>query len=186
MTIPSTNNTHQLPNWLIHCLQILANPPSPSFESSIDVVVEVLRKYESEDPRNTNLVMKLIPELMALQSPFLQTTDEDAILGYCRVFTEMGESFMSLLLDPSQLNQISLVSLVLQCAMVEDKGTACITMNFWYRFVGGLEQLEPYEFRQGKVDYYYEVSMEEMLFMRGCFFRERFFSFNSIIPYSYL
>ncbi|GMH53686.1 hypothetical protein TL16_g01502 [Triparma laevis f. inornata] len=159
MTIPSTNNTHQLPNWLTHCLEILANPPPPSFESSIDVVVEVLRKYESEDPRNTNLVMKLIPELMALQSPFLQTTDEDAILGYCRVFTEMGESFMSLLLDPSQLNQISLVSLVLQCAMVEDKGTACITMNFWYRFVGGLEQLEPYEFRQGKVDYYYELLM---------------------------
>ena len=33
-------------------------------------------------------------------------------------------------------------------------------MNFWYRFVGGLEVLEPYDFRQQKVDYFYPLLMQ--------------------------
>ncbi|GMH87310.1 hypothetical protein TrVE_jg2232 [Triparma verrucosa] len=161
MTVPGPSNTETLPNWLGNCLEILATPESGYFESAVDVVVEVLRKYESEDPRNVPLVMLLIPSLMSLTSPFtLHSHDEDKVLAYVRVFTEMGESFLSLLLDPKEMNQVMLVELVLKCASIPDKSTACITMNFWYRFVGGLEVLEPYDFRQQKVDYFYPLLMQ--------------------------
>ena len=48
MTVPGPSNTETLPNWLGNCLEILATPESGYFESAVDVVVEVLRKYESE------------------------------------------------------------------------------------------------------------------------------------------
>ena len=70
-----------------------------------------------KDPRNVPLVMLLIPSLMSLTSPFtLHSHDEDKVLAYVRVFTEMGESFLSLLLDPKEMNQVMLVELVLKCA----------------------------------------------------------------------
>ena len=57
----------------------------------------------------------------------------------------------SLLLE---MNQSSLVELVLTCSNINDKEISGITLHFWYRFVIGLEELEPFEFRQIKIDYF--------------------------------
>jgi transportin-3 len=133
------------------------------FENSVDVIVEVLRSYESDHPKNLGLVQQMIPAIMSLQPRFqaaLSSGDDDAIRAYCRIFTEMGESYMSLLMDPQDLNQIALVKLVLQCAAIADKEVACITMNFWYRFVYCLENIPDMRFRQVKVDYFQPLLIE--------------------------
>ncbi|GMI19081.1 hypothetical protein TeGR_g7551, partial [Tetraparma gracilis] len=132
--------------------------PSPAlFEAATDVLVEILRSYESEHRANAALVQKMIPAVMSLDPAFraaLAAEDEDSVRAYCRIFTEMAESYMSLLMDAQDLGQVELVRLVLRCAAVPEQDAACITMNFWYRFVDSLETLEPYEFRQMKIDYF--------------------------------
>ncbi|KAL7536651.1 hypothetical protein ACHAXR_009842 [Thalassiosira sp. AJA248-18] len=134
------------------------------FELAVDVVVELLRTYPSERRGVEGLVRAIIPRVMALgqpsdniqqQSPFqkaIQEEDEDGMRGYCRIFTEMGESYLSLILSHEEMNQASLVELVLACSSVPDKEIAGITLHFWYRFVMGLEELEPFEYRQIKID----------------------------------
>jgi len=88
-------------------------------------------------------------------SPFqksIQEEDEDGMRGYCRIFTEMGESYSSLILSHEEMNQGALVELVLRCSAIPDPDIAGITLHFWYRFVMGLEELEPFEYRQIKID----------------------------------
>mmetsp|Transcript_833 Transcript_833/g.1438 ORF Transcript_833/g.1438 Transcript_833/m.1438 type:complete len:1018 (+) Transcript_833:1952-5005(+) len=131
------------------------------FELSVDVVIEILRCYPSDNPANMGLVQKLIPLIMDLggesHSPFqkaLRLEDEDSLRDYCRIFTEMGESYMSLIVHHEDLNQVKLVNLVLACSAIPDNDIATITLHFWYRFVSCLEDTEPYEYRQLQIDNY--------------------------------
>ena len=145
---------------------LLTDSVRGGFELAVDVVVELLRTYPSDRRGVEGLVRAIIPRVMALggdhtgsnanqQSPFqkaVREEDEDGMRGYCRIFTEMGESYLSLILSHENMNQESLVELVLQCSGIPDKEIAGITLHFWYRFVMGLEDLEPFEYRQIKID----------------------------------
>jgi len=141
------------------------------FELAVDVVVEVLRCYPSDRRENVGLVQKLIPLIMPLgagaigiageqqqqqkNGPFqvaIQEQDEDGMRAYCRIFTEMGESYMSLIMHHEDMNQKQLVDLVLACSAIPNDEIANITLNFWYRFITWMEDLEPYEYRQLQVD----------------------------------
>mmetsp|Transcript_5376 Transcript_5376/g.15682 ORF Transcript_5376/g.15682 Transcript_5376/m.15682 type:complete len:1111 (-) Transcript_5376:959-4291(-) len=148
------------------------------FEVAVDVVVEVLRMYPSDRPVNEGLVMRMIPLAMNLgrkgatavaagaavpaaptadDGPFrcaLHEKDEDLLRGYCRIFTEMGESYISLIVSHEEMNQERLVDLVLDCAEIPDKEIANITLHFWYKFVSWLESLEPLEYRYHMIDHY--------------------------------
>lgn len=124
--------------------------------------MELLRTYPSDRRGNEGLILSIIPKAMALGhdsggslSPFqksIQEEDEDGMRGYCRIFTEMGESYSSLILSHEEMNQGALVELVLRCSAIPDPDIAGITLHFWYRFVMGLEELEPFEYRQIKID----------------------------------
>jgi hypothetical protein len=104
------------------------------FELSVDVIIEILRCYPSDSEWNVGLVQKMIPLVMALAeqqsqqqhlSPFqkaLQNEDEDGMRAFCRIFTEMGESYMSLIMHHEDLNQVALVELVLNCSALPDHG----------------------------------------------------------------
>ena len=99
------------------------------FEISVDVIIEIIRCYPSDRRENMVLVQKFIPLLMALgndhSSPFrkaVQEEDEDGVRDYCRIFTEMGESYMSLIMHHEDLNQAQLVDLVLDCSAIPDNG----------------------------------------------------------------
>ena len=119
--------------------------------------------YESDHPSNAGLVQKMVPAIMNLKPRFqaaLSGGDEDTVRAYCRIFTEMGESYMSLLMDQQDLNQALLVQVVLECAAVPDQDSACITMNFWYRFINCLENIHDLRFRQMKVDYFQPMLVE--------------------------
>ena len=158
--------------WLF---DLLTDSNRGGFELAVDVVVELLRTYPSHRRGVEGLVRAIIPRVMALgeelpppqqqlqhpttttrtKSPFqksIEEEDEDGMRGYCRLFTEMAESYLSLILSHEEMNQAALVELVLQCSSISDKDIAGITLHFWYRFVIGLEELEPFEYRQIKID----------------------------------
>jgi transportin-3 len=96
---------------------LLTDSTNGGFEMAVDVVVEMMRSYTSEQITDTNNA--------ALQSPFQKAIleeDEDGMRGYCRIFTEMGESYLSLILSHENMNQEALVELVLRCSNIPDKG----------------------------------------------------------------
>lgn len=131
----------------------LVNPSE--MELATDVIVEILRMYPSHNWGNKELVQKMIPLLSEL--PFdqaLASDDEDILRSYCRIITEMGESYMSLILSMGNAEASQLLDWVIRCSGIKEKELASITLHFWYRLVLDLEAIEPYEYRQDLVDRY--------------------------------
>jgi transportin-3 len=124
-------------------------------ELASDVIVEILRMYPSHHYGNEGLVRHMIPLLSSLPlDEALQSDDEDVLRAYCRVVTEMGESYMSLILSPQYLEASQLVSWVLKCSGMANQEIASITLHFWYRLVMDLESVDPYDWRQELIDAY--------------------------------
>ena len=88
-----------------------------TFEHAVDVLVEVLRCYDSAQA-NMPIVRVMVPRVMALKPRFVAARDEDddTAKGLCRLFTEMGEAYMSLITSEQDFNQMAVVELVLTCA----------------------------------------------------------------------
>jgi len=131
-----------------------------------DVVVEILRMYPSNHGSNEPLVQTMLPLLfqrLPLEAA-LKSDDEDVWKAYCRIVTEMGESYMSLILSnrattaahnaQAQYAPRHLVDWVLQCSKITETEIANITLHFWYRMVMDLEGTDPYEWRQELIDLY--------------------------------
>jgi transportin-3 len=126
-----------------------------NLEIAVDVLVEILRMYPSHHDANQGLVQKMIPLLSNLPlDQALHSEDEDVLRAYCRIVTEMGESYMSLILSSQHAQASQLVEWVLRCSGIPETEIASITLHFWYRMVLDLETIEPYDFRQDLVDRY--------------------------------
>eukprot|EP00903_Cladosiphon_okamuranus_P011653 g10961.t1 len=120
------------------------------FETAVDLLVEVLRKYKTS---NLLIVQLMVPKAMALEAAYTKAVEEedvDVARGLCRVFTEMGEAYMDLIMAPDDRGQLKLVQLVLMCTANPDKDIAVIPLYFWYRFCRNLETLEPPELRKAR------------------------------------
>lgn len=126
-----------------------------TMELAADVIIETYRMYPSYAPSNQSLVQKMIP--LSSNLPFdqaLASNDEDVLRTYCRVITEMAESYMSLILSTQFQEASKLVEWVLRCSAIPEIEISSITLHFWYRMVLDLESIEPYEFRQDLIDSY--------------------------------
>lgn len=152
-----------LVDWLFQILQITQEDRlkmNDVFDLAVDATVDVLRCYPSTSQECIGLVQKIIPLVMALGDPNLYSPfqravadeDEDSMRAYCRIFTEMGESYISLILHYEDMNQAALVDLILACSALPDNDIAAITLNFWYQFITGIEDIEPYQYRQVLID----------------------------------
>jgi len=64
---------------------------------------------------------------------------EEVARGLIRVFVEMAERYMELILGPMDMNQAQVVELVLHCAMHPSRELARITFYFWYKLAEGLQ-----------------------------------------------
>lgn len=135
-------------------VQALRNPQY--LEPASDVVVQILRMYPSHHYGNEQLVSRMIPMLSSLPlQEALQSDDEDVLQAYCRVITEMGEAYLSIVLsmDHTEVSR-QMVSAILQCSRTSYHEIASITLHFWYRFIMDLETVEPFEWRQDLIDLY--------------------------------
>ena len=119
----------QLLDWIFTLLQAGDVHGGETFELAVDVIIEILRCYPSNNAHHTGLVHRLIPLVMALGTgeasvfqKMIREEDEDGMRAYCRIFTEMGESYMSLIMHHEDLNQVALVDLVLACSAIPDNG----------------------------------------------------------------
>jgi transportin-3 len=137
-------------------VQKLAQAEVETLEAATDVVVEILRMYPSHHSPNEQLVRTMIPLLSHLPlEQALSSDDEDIQRAYCRVVTEMGESYLTWLLSPDFEQASQLVTWILQCAgQISDVEISSITLHFWYRFVTDMEIIEPDRWRQELIDAY--------------------------------
>ncbi|CAM9473964.1 unnamed protein product [Scytosiphon promiscuus] len=120
------------------------------FETAVDVLVEVLRKFKTS---NFLIVQLMVPKAMPLEAAYAKAVEEednDVARGLCRLFTEMGEAYMDVIMAPDDRGQLKLVQLVLMCTSHPDREIATIPLYFWYRFCWTLESLEPAELRTAR------------------------------------
>jgi transportin-3 len=132
------------------CIQALQSPET--MEVAIDVLVELLRMYPSHVLQNYALVNVLLPKLLALpMEQALTSDDEDVVRGYCRIMTELGESYLSIVCEnPAH----AIVERVLKCTLIQERVFASMTLHFWFRFAGELENIASLRRRQELVDSY--------------------------------
>jgi len=130
---PAALAAHPLLPLALDTLGSAAAVPEGVTEGSVDLVVEVLRRYDSR-AEHMPLVQLLVHKVMALEARYVAAVaagDEDTERGLTRVFTEMAEAYTDLLLAPVEMNQLAVVRLVLLCTSSEDTDTAEITLRFW-------------------------------------------------------
>ncbi|OQR92654.1 hypothetical protein ACHHYP_03369 [Achlya hypogyna] len=126
------------------------------FDAAVDVVVEIIRAFPSAE-RDIAVIQWLLPQLMGLKPLFAEAAayeNTDCCMGLTRVFTEMAETYLNLILSDSPMNQTAVVDLLLDCmAYPEAESTwldkagslvttsvvvAEITMPFWFSFCDAL------------------------------------------------
>ncbi|KAJ0393163.1 hypothetical protein ATCC90586_004916 [Pythium insidiosum] len=110
------------------------------FDAAVDLVVELVRRY-ADVVQDAVLIQWLVPQLMELRADFQRAAgdeDTDMCLGLCRIFTEMGESYMDLLVGDQQMNQTVIIDLLLDCMSYPDPEVADVTTSFWFRFLATL------------------------------------------------
>eukprot|EP00536_Pseudo-nitzschia_multiseries_P001678 jgi/Psemu1/250852/estExt_Genewise1Plus.C_210167 len=137
-----------------------------SWDGAANTAYEVLHTWIRHVPVRPNVITGsplleatfhalMIP--LSSKLPFdqaLASGDEDILRTYCRIITEMAESYMSLILS-NQLREASqLVEWVLRCSSIQETEISSMTLHFWYRMVMDLESIQPYEFRQDLIDRY--------------------------------
>eukprot|EP00586_Coscinodiscus_wailesii_P002595 CAMPEP_0172487086 /NCGR_PEP_ID=MMETSP1066-20121228/15974_1 /TAXON_ID=671091 /ORGANISM="Coscinodiscus wailesii, Strain CCMP2513" /LENGTH=1031 /DNA_ID=CAMNT_0013253477 /DNA_START=327 /DNA_END=3422 /DNA_ORIENTATION=- len=137
---------------------IAENSSDDLFDVAVDCICEMLCTYGTGPRANSILIGRLVPAVMALGAdPFKQAKemqDQDLLRGYCRIFSEMGENYMDLIMSKEDLEQNKLVELVLHCTEIPDMEIATLTLNFWYSFTSALESQTPFDFRQRRIEYY--------------------------------
>ncbi|GMF33592.1 unnamed protein product [Phytophthora lilii] len=106
------------------------------FDASVDLAVELVRSYSHD----TMVVQWLAPRLLSLRGAFgaaAEAEDVDSCLGLCRIFTEMGESYLELLLQQqgTGAEHAALVDLLLDCMSYPDAEVADVTIPFWFRLL---------------------------------------------------
>ncbi|OQR81942.1 hypothetical protein THRCLA_11269 [Thraustotheca clavata] len=151
-----------VPNPLVHAaIQLLPqgiDDASELFDAAVDVVIEIIRAFPSTE-RDLKVIQWLLPQLMALKPVFAEAVvyeNTDCCLGLTRVFTEMAETYLALLLGDNPMNQVAVVDTLLECMAYPDADStwlsrsgnirftsvvvAEITMPFWFAFCDALIQ----------------------------------------------
>lgn len=125
---------------LMHlALSILAehNAPIALHDAATDCVTSLLARLERED--EPSLERSMYEALLRLEEPYQLAVNEEDMekcLNYCRVFTELGESFLLRMVTCPENEPhftLPILELVLLCCSHPDYDLPDITFNLWYR-----------------------------------------------------
>lgn len=113
-------------------------------EAAADCICSTLYICENS-PNYLPLAQFLQPKVYSLFPCYEQSVaeeDTDKAINFCRIFTEMAESFMDYFLySPNEgLGDFNTLTLVLECAKHQDYEVAEKTYSFWYRLSERLYQ----------------------------------------------
>lgn len=114
------------------------------FDVSVDLTVDIVRCYS--DVHHDQVVTQwIVPQIMQLQDAFraaAEMEDTDKCLGLCRIFTEMAESYILLLLGEQNIGQAAVVEMLLDCMDYPEAEVADVTIPFWFSFLGELLRVD--------------------------------------------
>ncbi|XP_076655817.1 transportin 3 [Halictus rubicundus] len=138
---------------IVYTLQILGNhiTVSPLHEAAADCICVILQVLEEDSNSNRDnnsestiqlqqLQLWLFTSVIALEQPYhlsVACEDMDKSVNYCRIFTELAETFLETMINGcvggKQHYAIKILDLVLVCVGHHDYEVAQITFNLWYR-----------------------------------------------------
>ncbi|KAL0119670.1 hypothetical protein PUN28_007838 [Cardiocondyla obscurior] len=138
---------------VVYALQVLSNHMAVSqlHETATDCICVILQVLGEDSNTNrdsdneTNIQLQqlqlcLFTSVMNLEQPYhLSVAHEDMekSINYCRIFTELAETFLETMVtgseDGKQHYAIKILDLVLTCVGHHDYEVAQITFNLWYR-----------------------------------------------------
>ncbi|XP_070539739.1 transportin-3-like [Ptychodera flava] len=118
---------------------VLLNRETPSglHEAATDCICAAL--YVAEDLSKHYPLAELLSQgVMMLQEPYHMSVAEEDIdksINFCRIFTELAESFLEIMVKmPGKgLGQLAILDFLLTCVGHHQYEVAEITFNFWYR-----------------------------------------------------
>lgn len=120
---------------------VLADHKTPGVlhDAATDSVCMLLQCLEDNNNQQ-NLEMQLFQGVVSLERPYhmsVANEDQEKSMNYCRIFTELGESFLDKVImnsnNQTQHYAIKILDLVLICVGHHDYEVAEITFNLWYR-----------------------------------------------------
>ncbi|XP_020909780.1 transportin-3 [Exaiptasia diaphana] len=130
--------------------EILSNPTSnvsdTLHEAAADFICNAL--YTSEDiAKHQPLAEALFKQVMLLPPAYeaaINEEDFDRSLNLCRVFTEMGESFLEQIVHTpgKSLGDLQTLNFLLTCVQHNQYEIAEVTFNFWYRLSESIFKLQ--------------------------------------------
>uniref|UniRef100_A0A4W3HDV9 Transportin-3 n=1 Tax=Callorhinchus milii TaxID=7868 RepID=A0A4W3HDV9_CALMI len=129
---------------LVALFQVLTS--SNLHEVASDCVCAALYAVESLQ-ENLRLALQLQEGVTALEEAYqtaVACEDMDKALNYCRIFTELAETLLEMVIrSPGQgLGDLKTLDLILNCVSHEQYEVAEITFNFWYRLAETLHKMK--------------------------------------------
>ncbi|XP_025097718.1 transportin-3-like isoform X1 [Pomacea canaliculata] len=118
--------------------------PALLHEAATDCICSAL--YCAEDlSKYSQLAQRMFEGAQTLLEPYhmaVAEEDSDKCINYCRIFTEMAESLLNIIVDtPNQgLGSLITIEMLLTCVGHHLYEVAEITFNFWYRLSEELYQ----------------------------------------------
>ncbi|TDH67715.1 hypothetical protein CCR75_001961 [Bremia lactucae] len=110
------------------------------FDVSIDLAVQLVTSYTHD----TVVLQWITPRFLALRGAFhtaAAVDDVSTCLSLCRLFTEMGEACLELVVA-GNTDQVRFVDLLLDCMSFTDADVADVTISFWFQLLEMLRRRE--------------------------------------------
>ncbi|RZF36032.1 hypothetical protein LSTR_LSTR005848 [Laodelphax striatellus] len=131
-----------------NAFHVLSNHQSENklHEAASDCVCALLQCLEDNNNQQT-LEAQLFQGVVALEEGYHMSVaheDLEKSINYCRVFTELAETFLEKIVNASNPNElhfaVKILDIVLICVGHHDYEVAAITFNLWYRLSEELYQ----------------------------------------------
>ncbi|KAF8946454.1 Nuclear import receptor [Haplosporangium gracile] len=113
------------------------------FDTAVDVVCELI--YQTKDiEESMPVIEEIYPNLLPLRQEIVQSLEddnEDNIRGYCKIFVEAGECYLSLVVRHTDHFR-GIVEGIAECTSFHDLDVVPMTFRFWYQLADELRKNE--------------------------------------------
>ncbi|GJJ78359.1 transportin-3 [Entomortierella parvispora] len=113
------------------------------FDTAVDVVCELI--YQTKDiEESMPVIQEIYPNLLPLRQEIAQSLEdenEDNLRGYCKIFVEAGECYLSLVVKHTDHFR-GIVEGIAECTAFHDLDVVPMTFRFWYQLADELRRNE--------------------------------------------
>ncbi|KAG0288381.1 Nuclear import receptor, partial [Dissophora globulifera] len=113
------------------------------FDTAVDVVCELI--YQTKDiEESMPVIQEIYPNLVPLRQQIaksMEDDNEDSVRGYCKIFVEAGECYLSLVVKHTDHFR-GIVEGIAECTSFHDLDIVPMTFRFWYQLADELRKNE--------------------------------------------